>query len=286
MSKRTASRSAVSGSDAVRTRRPSNRSIIRSLLLALFGIVGFLGLLNGTTARTTAESPPPGKDKAVTLDTDPHLVGWWKFDEASGKTTADSSGHDRSGALEGGASFETLSAPGRIGKAIKLDGKDQCVRVAGFKGVTGTQARTISAWVKTTTPGGQIVSWGIDDFGKMWMLSFIRGRVGVTPKGGYFYMKAGVHDDAWHHVAAVVRGASPPNLHDDVKLYRDGEVAEIDDIGLLDCWPIETGDKLDVTIGRRYKGLIDDLRVYDRALTDDEIKALFSLQSDRPLPKP
>jgi len=76
-----------------------------------------------------------------------------------------------------------------------------------------------------------------------------------------------------------VREASPPNLHDDVKLYRDGVPAEIDDIGLLDLWPIETGDKEDVKIGQRYKGLIDDLRIYDHALSDDEIKALSNPES-------
>ncbi len=88
-------------------------------------------------------------------------------------------------------------------------------------------------------------------------------------------MKAPVNDDRWHHVAVVVREASPPNLHDDVKLFLDGELAEIDDIGLLDLWPIDTGEKQDVTIGRRFKGAIDDLRIYNRPLSEDEIKALF-----------
>jgi hypothetical protein len=119
----------------------------------------------------------------------------------------------------------------------------------------------------------------------MWIFGHIRGRIGVTPKGGYLYMKAGTDDDTWHHVAVVVHEASPPNLHDHVKLFRDGELAEIDDIGLLDLWPIETGDQQDVCVGRRFKGLIDDLRIYDRALSEDEIKALFKREGDRPLPK-
>jgi hypothetical protein len=69
-------------------------------------------------------------------------------------------------------------------------------------------------------------------------------------------------------------------------LYKDGVVAEIHDIGLLDLWPIDTGDDLDVTIGRGFKGLIDDVRIYDRVLSDEEVMALFKLQSDRELPKP
>jgi hypothetical protein len=109
----------------------------------------------------------------------------------------------------------------------------------------------------------------------MWSFTHIRGHVGVTPKGGYLYMKAALNDDAWHHVAVVVTEPSPPRLDGQVKLYKDGELAEIDDIGLLDLVPIETGNTLDVSIGRKFKGLMDDLRIYDRALSEDEVKALF-----------
>ncbi|MBA7674145.1 hypothetical protein ES703_82352 [subsurface metagenome] len=145
----------------------------------------------------------------------------------------------------------------------------------------------MAAWIKTKTSKGEIMSWGADDFGKMWIFCFIKGRnrIGVTPDGGYLYINDATHDDKWHHVAAVVQEAELPNLHDDVTLYKDGELAEIHDIGLLDLWPIETGSDLDVRIGRGFKGLIDDVRIYDRALSEDEIKALFTLQSSRPLPK-
>jgi hypothetical protein len=120
----------------------------------------------------------------------------------------------------------------------------------------------------------------------MWTLGFIRARVGVTPKGGYLYMKAATSDDTWHHVAAVLNEGAPPNLHDHMKLYKDVVPAEFDDIGLLDLWPIETGDQEEVRIGQRFKGLIDDLRIYDRVLGDDEIKALFDRAGDRPMPNP
>jgi len=86
-------------------------------------------------------------------------------------------------------------------------------------------------------------------------------------------------------VAVVVEEAELPNLYDNVKLYKDGIPAVIHDIGLLDLWPIDTGNELDVRIGPKFKGLIDDIRIYDRPLSDDEMKVLFALQSDRPTPK-
>ncbi len=212
---------------------------------------------------------------ARAADNDPHLVGWWKFDETSGTCAVDLSKGKHNGVLEGDLTFDKQSVPGRIGKALQLDGAKNLVRITGYKGVTGTQARTLAVWVKTQAVTGEVVSWGFNDHGKMWTLGFIRKHLGVTPKGGYLYMKDSISDDTWHHVVVMVLEASLPNLHDNARLYKDGEPAVIDDIGLLDLWPVETGDKLDVTIGQRFKGAIDDLRIYNRALSEDEVKALF-----------
>jgi hypothetical protein len=221
--------------------------------------------------------------KPVTLDTDPNLAGWWTFDEATGKIAADSSSHKRDGQLKGELSFEKDSAPGKVGEAIHLHGNESCIEIKDYKGVTGTRPRTVAAWIKTTAAKGEIVSWGTKDFGQSFTFGYIRGRIGTTPRGGYLYMNAETHDDKWHHVAVVVRRAELPNLHDDVSLYLDGEPAEIHDIGLLDLWPIQTGDKLDVRIGLGFAGSLDDLRIYDRPLSDEEIQALFELKTGRPL---
>lgn len=241
------------------------------------------GLLLVTLGFSTGTSTSD-EQQDVVLRADPHLVAWWKFDETSGTTAADSSGHGHNATLEGGLTFETHAVAGRIGNALKLDGQNQTVRVSGFKGITGTGPRTVCAWIKTSTDNGQIVSWGTDDYGKMWIFGHIRGRIGVSPKGGYLYMKDSVADDTWHHVAVVVEEADPPNLHDHVRLFKDGEPAVIHDIGLLDLWPIDTGNELEVQIGRGLKGCLDDLRIYDRALTEDELKQLYA-QPDHNRPK-
>jgi len=238
-----------------------------------------LGLVSGALGKTAKDPAPADKAGTKGLDADAHLVGWWKFDDDAGATAVDSSKHGRDGKLEGGLSFDKSSAPGRSGKALKLDGKKGSVVISGYKGVTGTRPRTVAAWIKTPTSRGEIMSWGTDDFGKMFRFRFIRSGIGITPSGGYLYINARVHDDAWHHVAVVVEEAQRPNLHDDVKLYKDGVLQEIHDIGLLDLWPIDTGDELDLRIGKGLTGLIDDVRVYDRVLSDEEVMALFKLQT-------
>ena len=257
------------------------KKLFRSSLVVLLS-----GLIISISGLAQPKTVAADKDAPNTLDTDPHLVGWWKLDETSGNTAADSSGHKRKGTLKGELSFDRDSVPGRIGKTLKLGGEDSYIEITKYKGVVGTTPRTIAAWIRTTSSKGEVISWGADDYGKMFTFCFIRSRLGIRPNGGYYYMNDPIHDDQWHHVAAVIKEAELPNLHDDAVLYKDGVIAEIHDIGLLDLWPIDTGSDLDVRIGRQFKGSLDDVRIYDRVLSDEEVMALFKLQSDRPLPKP
>jgi hypothetical protein len=208
------------------------------------------------------------------LDRDPHLVAWWKFDAQRSGVAADASkgGHD--GLLRGGLASSDRLVKGVLGSALRFDAGKDVVEITDYKGVEAAAARTVVAWIKTTNARGEILAWGADDFGKMWTFGFIRGHVGVTPSGGYLYIKDQINDGRWHHVAAVLKEAEEPGLKD-VALYVDGLPATIDDIGLLDLWPIGTGKEMDVRIGRRFKGLMDDVRIYARALADEEIKSLF-----------
>ena len=239
----------------------------RSLCCVLSAVlaIGFAGNALGQT-----DKDPGPRQK--------NLAGWWKLDDASGRTAADSSKHGRKGTLVDGLSFDDGSVTGRIGKALKFDPKRGRIEIAKYKGVTGTAPRTVAAWIKTSQRKGDIIRWGSDDAGKIFRFGFIRGRVGVDPSGGYLYVNDDLADDKWHHVAAVVLEGDPPNLHDNVKLYVDGALAEIHDIGLLDLWPLDTGDDMEVTIGGGFDGLIDEVRLYDRALSVNEIRALFELR--------
>jgi hypothetical protein len=202
---------------------------------------------------------------------DEGLVAWWTFDQTEGNTVRDASPAGHHASLEG----PVKCVPGRLGQAAAFDGQSTLLRVPGFKGIGGSKARTVTAWIKTDTPTGEILRWGTPEPGRMWIVGFIRGRIGINPRGGYLYVNDPLHDNQWHHVAVVLEEASPANLHDHAHLYVDGRPAVIHDIGLLDLWPIDTGDQLDVEIGRGWKGLLDDLRIYARALSEEEIAGLY-----------
>lgn len=233
--------------------------------------MGLAVAVAGVVAAATA----PVRAAESSLDRDPALAAWWRFDETSGAVARDASGHGRDATLvQRGGGIEW--GAGRVNGAVHLDGKARWV-VRGFKGITGTEPRTVTAWIRTPSRSGQIVVWGVNDAGKMWRFGFIRGRIGVTPKGGYLYMRDATDDDQWHHVAIVIRAGSPPNLYEHARLYLDGEPAVIHDIGLLDLWPIDTGEGQDVEIGPGWKGWLDDVRIYQRALTEEEIRQLYAM---------
>lgn len=222
--------------------------------------------------------------KPVALDEDGHLVGWWKFEETKGVTAADSSKAKHKGTLSEGLTFEAASVDGKVGKGIKLSA-DQYVEIKGYKGVTGTNPRSVCAWFKTTKNQGDIAIWGARDSGKQFRLGHIRGRLGMTPFGGYYYMKEYTNDDKWHHIVLVVTESELPNLYDNVQIFVDGKVAEVDDIGLLGLLPIETAEDADVRLGSGFEGLLDDVRIYSRALVLDEAKIIYEGKSSKPMEK-
>ncbi|MHC4636379.1 MAG: LamG domain-containing protein [Planctomycetota bacterium] len=253
-----------------------DKILLRSFLIVLMFV------LTSCVSSPVQTEPVAEKTPPITYEKDQYPVGWWKFDEDAGNSATDSSKYQHKATLKGELSFDRNSLPGRIGKALNFEGNDDHVEVTGYKGITGTRPRTVTAWIKTKSSGGEIISWGSDDFGRMWKFGFVRGRIGVTPKGGYYYINDKIHDDKWHHVAVVVEEAELPNLHDNVSLYTDGSLAAIHDIGLLDLWPVNTGDEFDVRIGRGFKGLIDEVRLYNRPLSGEEIADLFKSDNSQP----
>ena len=242
----------------------------------------------GILAMSLLYPAPVAKPRqAATLDTDPNLVGWWKFDESAGNSGRGfRAGTQRDGTLEGGLSFEKDSAPGRTGKAIRLDGKSQCIEIKDYKGIVGTRPRTVAAWIKTHS-----LKRRDRLLGQRRLRPDVHLRLHPRPHRHHAQRRLPLHEsrDRMTTSGTTSRSSSAkprsPNLHDDVKLYLDGELAEIDDIGLLDLWPIETGQT-----GRPHRpGIQGSARRSAHLrprLSDEEIKALFKLrETDRPVPK-
>ncbi len=203
------------------------------------------------------------------------LVAHWKFDEGSGAVAIDSSGNGHDGTLV----LDPQWVAGKFGGALEFGGiSGQHVEMEGYEGILGTQNRSVMAWVKTTGFGDWI-SWGQNTNTQKWIGRINdnagNGAVGALRtecSGGYIISTTVVNDGEWHHLAAVLESAGSPTV-EDIKMYVDGaqEVISnvnpvgIDTVGGRNVW-IADGHH-----DRPLPSLIDDVRIYNHAMTETEI---------------
>jgi len=246
------------------------------------------GLLNGSLAADTTPGSPalPG-----TLSRD--LVLYYDFDnEPVGDKIPDKSGHGNDG-LAFGVSW---LADGHRGGAVLFGLNHSYITVPNNDSLNPPHL-TLSAWIKTSykdwvwrrifdkgTGKGYVLSMCGDDKGKSY-----RGQVDIEPGKTWAHSGIQVTDGNWHHVAGTFDGAV-------AKIYVDGWP-----VGLQGHWVEElTNTFYNLTIGANrsnpdanlgevdasFNGMMDDVMMFNRALSDDEVQALFKFQGGVLGPKP
>jgi len=209
-------------------------------------------------------------DRQLTTPVEPGAAGLQARYEFEGNTN-DSSGSARNGTAVGNPTF----VAGKIGQAINLRGLNDYVEITGYKGILGSSAVTVTAWVKTSsTDTGAIVGWGPNVAGERFGFRVDVGRLRLEHQGGNIQGDTLVNDGAWHHVAVTVQENATIS-YPEVILYLDGT----DDTRPTtdpDAFNITAGE--DVCIGRRpsnndrfFLGQIDEVRIYNGTLTQEEI---------------
>ncbi|MHC4327195.1 MAG: LamG domain-containing protein, partial [Planctomycetota bacterium] len=205
---------------------------------------------------------------------DPNLVGWWKLDGEEFGTVVDYSGYNHHGTLRGDPQW----VAGYDGDALEFDGSGDYVNIDGYKGIlaaNGVQHEfTVAAWIKTIADG-EIITWGTNAGTQRMTFRVHGGRIRVEHGNGNMRGETNVNDNEWHHVAAVVP-------HDgaikDLTFYLDGNIDEYRTI-LNPHIKFNLSGTADVSIGRRadnnsrhFKGVIDEARIYDKALAQEEVQ--------------
>ncbi len=222
---------------------------------------------------------------------DPNLVGWWSFDEARGSRVVDWSGHGRHGGLVGTPTWTN----GYDGAGMAFDGplSGDYVEITGYPGVLGKHDRTVAAWIKTTTTG-DILGWGLATDTQKWVFRVQTdngnaGSLRLEVQGGRICGWTDLRDGEWHHVAAVLESAGAPTIAN-IRLYVDGVQEAISDSLVVDVNTVP-GTR-SVRIGDAHQlrpmlGPLDDVRIYDKALTQEELDAVMRidpLRAWRPYP--
>ena len=162
--------------------------------------------------------------------------------------------------------------------ALDFDGTDDHVQTT-FNGISGTNARTVEAWIKTTADynpnnggvQGVIVDWGTMTLGSRFTFNILwSNSIRIEVGGAGLSGTTAVNDGNWHHVAVVYN----PSAAYKYKLYIDGSLEITDNIS-QSMNTTSTG----VRIGRRvddvkfFEGAIDEVRIWDIALSNADIAA-------------
>ncbi|MBI9063797.1 MAG: T9SS type A sorting domain-containing protein [Marinilabiliaceae bacterium] len=152
--------------------------------------------------------------------------------------------------------------------------------ISNHPGFEGSAARTISAWIKTTTADKVICAFGAKSKTKKWSFRlFTNGKLRVEVEGGYIYGSTVLTDGQWHHVACTFEDDGTPDVAD-VKLFVDGQLETIEARG---SQTVNTAASGSVWIGkdfastRNFMGRMDDFHIWDRALSEFEIAQLHSV---------
>jgi len=214
------------------------------------------------------------------------LVDHWKFDEGSGTTAFNNVAGGTDGTIDGAT---WVNDPIR-GVVLSFDGIDDVVTMIGYKGITGGASRTMCLWFKTdglggTGPNGRgLIGWGTPTgSGVRWELVInkqgdprVPDALRINASSGTRTCQSVVTDSTWHHVAVTLHDDGSPTS-EEMYVYLDGieESYSQTNSGIA----INTGSDTDVRVGNGSRedqngflsGLIDDVRIYDHALTQAEI---------------
>ncbi len=197
------------------------------------------------------------------------LVGYWKFDDGSGTTAADSSGFGNTGTLYNSPIWTT----GRFNGALAFNGTSSYVRTDSYLGLTAAAGMsfTWSFWLNTTSTDMKgVLGWGayrhcdINVVGGSNKI-FCDANSGLSTIGS----TAIVNDNAWHNVAWVYAAGI-------ANIYVDGALNATMPRDISTLVPNDYLWIGKVNFGRYFPGSLDGARIYNRALTDAEVANLYA----------
>jgi len=208
------------------------------------------------------------------------LVGSWSFDESTGTTVHDSSGNGNNGTL--------INAPlwwnGKFGTALNFDGTDDYVEIPHNETLTSSNF-TIEAWIYLSSDvvgtQARIVSkqetisksYSFDIFGNGYGGSTgnqLLSSIGTGATWYNFLSTTHLSNQTWYHVAGTQEGTNS-------KIYIDGQ---LDKNGTTSTQTANNTGVLTIGCQKQtgtnatyfFNGTIDEVRIYNRALSQQEIQ--------------
>ncbi len=237
-----------------------------------------------------ATSSDAAGEHSAFLDFNNSLVGWWKLEETTdGITFIDSSKYGNNGTCSG-ASCPSVTG-GKRGLAYEFGGNDY-INLGNSSVINPTTSETISLWVNLNQiPSGQVSEYpqliGKRDVDtqRAYFLSFQKGvnklYWEIKDNAGTYYTLNSIKNTwnakQWYHITVTFDGTKPSS---NTKIYVDGV---LDNTG---TWNLNYVPQTIATArlgGGNYwlNGSLDDVMIFNRALSDSEIKSIYNAQSNQ-----
>jgi len=226
---------------------------------------------------------------------------YWPLNEGSGDTTADATDGSADAELRNMEESDWITGYDDTGHALQFGGNNDRDWIKTAYSPPAFKQISVSFWMKSSYAGNGARPIAYLETTRFFMLGFGGSPKawGCGPKRRAFIMfrlcgvcsKEIPADDNWHHVVGVWDGSSANTTsQDQLTLYVDGdEATEREDYSQLNCGAsygdgFDTDKTLDIAHSTRsndawedvyYDGSLDDIRVYERALTAAEVKELY-----------
>jgi hypothetical protein len=220
---------------------------------------------------TTGSTPPPPTG----------LVAAYAFDEGSGSTVHDASGNGNNGTISGA----TWSTSGKYGDALSFNGTSAMVTVSSSTLLQLTTGMTLEAWVNPASvtsswtdaiykgQGGQTASsdnYYLEATSTNNMAPVGGGELGSGPSETDAVGTAGVAANTWTFLAVTYDGST-------MRLYVNAtQVASTSGSGNIETSTGQLSIGGDSIWGQYFQGLIDNVRIYNQALTQSQIQTDMS----------
>ena len=191
----------------------------------------------------------------------------------------DASGNGHDGEIDGAQSVD-----GHFGKALEFDGSDNFVEIPYTEDFNITEGITLGAWVTANVPFDPqwrgIINAKKSTYGPYLLQTggAAKAEIGLYLGGAWTWLRtaSSLERDVFHHVVGVY------DLDSGLHIYFDGQLD--DGEGSAGAKPNAIDENTDegVTVGHFYNlagrwwdGIIDEVVIYNRALTEDEVNELF-----------
>jgi len=220
----------------------------------------------GSVQINTTVSDADSDNMTALLNWNNSLVGWWRMNEAAGGTLVqDFSGYGNNGTWVGNTTSNVTT--GRFGNALAFDGVDDYIDAGNDASLNIADAITVSLWINHISGQAIISHYSVN---KGW--SLYSNVFGIYTTNGGVDANVLLIDNQWEHLVGVYDGSF-------VKMYHNG--------GLYHSAPqtgkiIASGVALTIAAyshnvgGVKMAGSIDEVRIYNRALSAAEINASYN----------